>query len=272
MSALVTPDWLEARLHDPVLRIIEASIEKSAYDAAHIPGALWVDTHRELLLQPDDSSGYIITPEQFAALMSRLAVTPEMTVVWYGDRHSSFAIRGLWTMDYYAHPGAVHVLDGGRERWLLEGRPTTSQVPNVRPSPYPLPPRVDASNRATIEDVRSAIDAADRVVLDVRALDEYTGENLRAARGGHIPGAAHVEWTDATVGPNVLKSPEELRAMYEAEGVTPDKEIIAHCQLGIRSAHTWFVLKHVLGYPHVRSYDGSWQEWGNRDDTPIERS
>jgi thiosulfate/3-mercaptopyruvate sulfurtransferase len=251
------------------LRIIEASVEKATYDAAHLPGAVWVDAHRELLLHGDDSSGYVITPEQFAALMSRLGVTPEMTVVWYGDRHSSFAIRGLWTMDFYAHPGAVHVLDGGRERWLREGRATTSAVPDVKPSSYPRPKHTSDANRATIDDVRGAIGASGRVVLDVRARDEYTGENVRAARGGHIPGAAHVEWTDATADANVLKSGDALRAMYEAAGVTPDKEIIAHCQLGIRSAHTWFVLKHVLGFPNVRSYDGSWQEWGNREDTPI---
>jgi thiosulfate/3-mercaptopyruvate sulfurtransferase len=109
------------------------------------------------------------------------------------------------------------------------------------------------------------------VILDVRSTDEYTGANPRAKHGGHIPGAVHTEWTDATAGDNVLLSESELREMYASRGVTPDKEVIAHCQLGIRAAHTWFVLKHVLGYPNVRNYDGSWQEWGNRDDLPIER-
>jgi thiosulfate/3-mercaptopyruvate sulfurtransferase len=118
--------------------------------------------------------------------------------------------------------------------------------------------------------VRDAIDDDGAVVLDVRSEDEYTGRNVRAKRGGHVPGAAHVEWTDATAGDNVLKPLEELRAMYEAQGVTPDKDVIAHCQLGVRASHTWFVLKHVLGYPNVRNYDGSWAEWGNRDDSPIE--
>ena len=118
--------------------------------------------------------------------------------------------------------------------------------------------------------MRDAIGTPDKVVLDVRSREEYDGRSVRAARGGHIPGAVHVEWTDATAGENVLRGVEELRAMYESRGVTPDKEIIAHCQLGIRAVHTWFVLKHVLAYPHVKSYDGSWQEWGNRDDLPVD--
>ncbi len=269
MSALVSPDWLATHLHDANLRVVETSVERGSYERAHIPGAVWVDCHRELLLCDDDSSGDVITAEQYVALMRRLGITPEMTVVWYGDRHSSFAMRGFWTMGYYAHPGPVHVLEGGRERWLEEGRAVTREEPPIAPSVYSPPRRTDPSNRATLDDVRSAIDATDRVVLDVRARDEYDGTNRRAARSGHIPGAVHIEWTDATAGDNVLKSVDELRTLYESRGVTPDKEIIAHCQLGIRASHTWFVLKHVLGYPNVKNYDGSWQEWGNRDDTPI---
>lgn len=271
MSALVSPAWLQEHLADANLRVIESSIERATYDAAHIPGAAWVDTHRELLLHGDDSSGYVIPPGEWAALMSRLGITPETTVVWYGDRHSSLAIRGFWMLGFYRHPAAGYILDGGRERWLAEGRPMTAAVPPVASAPYPAPRDVDRENEATWQEVRDAIGAADRVVLDVRAQGEYDGTELRAARGGHIPGAAHVEWTEATAGDNVLKPIAELRAMYEAQGVTPDKEIMTHCQLGIRAAHTWFVLKHVLGYPRVKNYDGSWQEWGNREDLPVER-
>ncbi len=271
MSALVSPDWLQAHLDDPGVRILEASVAKETYDGTNIPGARWVDAHRDLLLHGDDSSGYPVPPEQFAALMSRLGVTPESTVVWYGDRNSALAIRGFWTMLHYRHPAAVHLLDGGRERWIAEARPMTSEVTDVRPAPYPPPRSVDASDRAMLETVRGAIGHAGSVLLDVRTREEYDGTNIRAARGGHIPGAVHVEWTHAMGGANVLKSVDELRAMYAAQGVTPDKEILVHCQLGIRAAHTWFVLKHVLGYPNVRNYDGSWQEWGNRDETPIEK-
>ena len=272
MSALIQPQWLADHLHDADVRVIEASVAKSTYDAAHIPGATWVDCHRDLLLHGDDSSGYVIPPEQFASLMSRLDVAPETTVVWYGDRHGSLAIRGFWTMGYYRHRGSVYVLEGGRERWIAEGRAMTAELPHIDRASYPVPSAPDESNRATLDRVRGAIGSEHAVVLDVRARSEYDGTNLRAARGGHIPGAVHVEWTDATVGDNVLLSVEALRELYAARGVTPDKEIIAHCQLGIRAVHTWFVLKHVLGYPDVRNYDGSWQEWGNREDTPIDRT
>jgi thiosulfate/3-mercaptopyruvate sulfurtransferase len=270
LGALVTATWLQDHLEDANVRIVEASIDKASYDAQHIPGAVWCDHFADLLINGDDSQGFVITPAQFAALMSRWGVTPDMTVVWYGDRHSSYATRGLWTMSYYRHKGDVYVLDGGRERWLAEGRPVSDQAPPVERTEYPAPTKSDTTDLASWGQVRDAIGTANAVILDVRSDDEYTGAVARAKRGGHVPGAVHVEWTDATAGDNVLKPLDELRAMYEAAGVTPDKEIIAHCQLGVRASHTWFVLKHVLGYPNVRNYDGSWAEWGNRDDSPID--
>jgi thiosulfate/3-mercaptopyruvate sulfurtransferase len=196
---------LQARLADPDLRVIESSIAKESYDQAHIPGAVWVDPHADLLLNGDESSGYVITPEQFAALMSRLGVTPGTTVVWYGDRHSSYAIRGFWTLDYYQHPGEFYVLDGGRERWLAEKRPVSSEAPSITPALYPVPERCSAANEASWQDVRAAIGDQSKVVLDVRDRDEYEGTNVRAARGGHVPGAVHVQWTDATAGDNACR-------------------------------------------------------------------
>lgn len=270
MSASVTTGWLEAHLGDANLRIVEASVAKASYDEAHVPGAAWVDAHRDLLHNGDDSSGEVLAPEEYARLMQRLGIARETTVVWYGDRHSSFAIRGFWTLDFYQHPGGTHVLEGGRERWLAEQRPVTRELSVIAPSVYPVALRSRDEQRATWREVSDAIGMRDKVVLDVRSREEYEGRSVRAARGGHIPGAVHIEWTDATAGENVVRDVGELRAMYESQGVTPDKEIIAHCQLGIRAAHTWFVLKHVLGYPHVKNYDGSWQEWGNRADSPIE--
>lgn len=269
-GAFVSPDWLAQRVDDPSVRIVESSIARATYDAAHIPGAQWTDFHRDLLINGDDSCGYVVTAEQYAALMRRLGIAPESTVVWYGDRHNSYAIRGFWMMDYYRHPGRVHVLEGGRERWEREGRPMTDAVAPAPEVEYPTPGEVNDANRATWQEVVDAIDDPDAVILDARAPDEHSGANRRAARGGHIPGAINIEWTDAAAGPNVLKPVEELRRMYEDAGITPDKRVIAHCQLGIRAAHSWFVLKHVLGYENVKNYDGSWQEWGNRDDLPIE--
>jgi len=269
-DALVTPEWLQDHLGDPGLRVIESSIDKAEYDEAHIPGAVWCDHFADLLLNGDDTQGFVITPQQYAALMRRFGITPQMTVVWYGDRHNSYATRGFWTMDYYAHPGRVHVLDGGRERWLAEGRPLTRDVPAWPVSEYPVPAALRPENRATRPYVLAAMNRADAVILDVRSPEEYDGSNRRANRGGHIPGAVNIEWTQATAAPNVLKDEAALRELYASRGVTPDKEIIAHCQLGVRASHTWFVLKHVLGYPNVRNYDGSWAEWGNAGDTPIE--
>ena len=270
MSALVTPDWLQGRLGDPGVRVLETSTSRQLYDEAHIPGALWVEPHADLLRNGDESSGYVLTAPQFAALMGRLGIAPETTIVWYGDRNSAYAIRGFWTTDYYQHPGGYHVLEGGRERWVAEGRPLTAEMTEVTSASYAEPRWIDESNQATWSSVRDAIGHDGKVVLDVRGRDEYDGTNVRAARGGHVPGAVHLEWTDAMDGANLLKPVEELRRMYESRGVTPDKEVIAHCQLGVRAAHSWFVLKHVLGYPEVRNYDGSWQEWGNREDSPIE--
>jgi thiosulfate/3-mercaptopyruvate sulfurtransferase len=270
VSALVTPAWLQQHLGERNLRVIESSVDKATYDRAHIPGAQWVDPYGPLLLKGDQSDGHVITPAQFAALMSRLGVAPETTVVWYGDGHSRYAMRAYWTLAYYRHPGAFYVLDGGRERWVAEGRPLTADVVTPPRVSYPEPADGDPSNDATWQHVRDAIGRPDAAIVDVRTAAEYDGSDVRAARGGHIPGAVHLEWTEALAGENVLKPPDELRRIYAERGVTPDKEVIVHCQLGIRAAHTWFVLKHVLGYPRVRNYGGSWAEWGNREDLPVE--
>ncbi len=203
--------------------------------------------------------------------MSDLGIEPTTTVVWYGDGHSRYAMRGFWTLGYYRYHGAFYVLDGGRERWIAEGRPLTSDVTPPSHTTYPEPAACDRVDEATWQDVRDAIERRDAVIVDVRTQGEYDGSDVRSARGGHIPGALHLEYTDTLAGDNVLKPLDEIRRMYEERGITPDKEIIAHCQLGVRAAHTWFVLKHILGYPNVKNYDGSWSEWGNRDDLPIEK-
>ena len=196
MSAFISTDWLQQHLDDPNVRIIESSIDKASYDEAHIPGALWLDHFAGLLHNGDESSGEVLSPEQYASLMRRLGIAPDSTIVWYGDRHNSYAIRGFWTNDVYRHPGGVFVLEGGRERWIAEKRPLTDVVAMPAVTDYPVPMQADESNRATWQQVRDAIGSPDRVILDVRSLAEYDGSNVRAKHGGHIPGAVHVEWTD----------------------------------------------------------------------------
>jgi thiosulfate/3-mercaptopyruvate sulfurtransferase len=190
-------------------------------------------------------------------------------VVFYGDKGGRHAARAFWTFEYYRHPGALHLMDGGRERWEREDRPMTQEAPHVTPGDYPVPADVDASLRVTKEEIVSRLGQAGLVVLDVRTRDEYEGRDVRAARGGHIPGATHLFWEEALGADGALRPEGELRRLYGA--VPRDAEVAVHCQLGVRAAHTWFVLRHVLGYPNAKNYDGSWQEWGNQAELPIER-
>ncbi|HXF52080.1 MAG TPA: sulfurtransferase [Dehalococcoidia bacterium] len=267
---LVTTDWLARHLDDRDVRVVETGTDRATtYDEGHVPGALWVDPHTELLREGDESSGEVITPQQFAALMSRLGVTPSTLVVAYGDQGGRHATRLFWTCRMYGHD-AVCVVDGGREAWLAEGRPVTRETPVVTPTAYPVPePRPGFD--ITAEEIRDRLGRPDFVVLDVRTPEEYRGEDVRAARGGHIPGAILIPWTATLTEDYHLKPLDELRALFRDAGVTPDRTVAVHCQLGVRASHTWFVLTQALGYRDVRNYDGSWQEWGNRPDLPIER-
>ncbi|HWQ27650.1 MAG TPA: sulfurtransferase, partial [Dehalococcoidia bacterium] len=255
---LVTTDWLERHLDAEDIRIVETGTERGdTYDQGHVPGAVWVDPHAELLREGDDSSGEAITPTQFAALMSRLGVTPSTLIVAYGDQGGRHATRLFWTCRMYGHDAAC-VVDGGREAWLAEGRPVSREVPNVARTRYPVP-RPRPGFDITAEEILERLGQPDFVVLDVRTPEEYRGEDIRAARGGHIPGAKLIPWTAALTDDFHLKPAQELQALFRGAGVTPDRTIAVHCQLGVRASHTWFVLTQVLGYPDVRNYDGSWR-------------
>jgi thiosulfate/3-mercaptopyruvate sulfurtransferase len=267
-DTLVSTGWVAERVGTPRLRIIDVTTSKDGYASGHLPRAVPIAWMRDLIPSEDESSGYVIDPHRFAALARRLGVRPSDALVFYGDQGGRHAIRALWTFAYYKHPGALHFMDGGREKWRAEGRPLDDETPEVEPSDYPAPSARDESIRIARQEIQSRLRDASFAVLDVRTEDEYTGKDLRAARGGHIPGATHIFWEDALQPDGSLKPKEELARIYAA--VPRDATVAVHCQLGVRAAHTWFVLRHVLGYADVRNYDGSWQEWGNAQDTPIE--
>ena len=262
-DALVTTAWLAQHAADPGLRIFEASQEPASYASGHVEGALAIDWKADLIERADESSGKVIDAGHFVMLARQLAIQPGDTLVFYGDQGGRHAARALWTFEYYRHPGKLHWVDGGREVWEQEGRPLTTTVPNAAPSAYPESPAPDYTIRATLTDI-----VADLAVIDTRSPDEYAGTDVRAARGGRIPGAQHIFWKASLAESTALLSKAQLEQLYAA--VSHSGAVAAYCQLGVRAAHTWFILRHVLDHPDAKNYDGSWQEWGNLPDTPIE--
>jgi len=267
-DALVSTGWVAQRLDAPGVRAIDVASSDGGYAPGHLPGALPIDWRRELIPDEDESSGHVIDPERFGALARRLGLRHDDTLVFYGDEGGRHAIRALWTFEYYRHGGALHFMDGGRERWRAEGRPLTTEPTPLVPSDYPVPSARRPEVRIAKDEIRARLGSDGFTVLDVRTPEEYAGTDLRAARGGHIPGAVHRFWEDALTGDGGLRPREELSRLYA--DVPRDDTVAVHCQLGVRAAHTWFVLRHVLDYPDVRNYDGSWQEWGNDPETPVE--
>ena len=268
-DALVTTEWVAERLETPGVRVIEASATTEGYSSEHLPGADAIDWRRDLIEREDESSGLVIDEERFALLARRLGIEPDDTLIFYGDQGGRHACRALWTFEYYRHPGALHVMDGGREAWEREGRPMTSKLPPDRSSEYPTPSGGDEGLRITRGEIESRLVDGTISVVDVRSREEHEGRDVRAERGGHIPGAMHRFWREALTDEEAFRTKAELASIY---GDVPREGAVAvHCQLGVRSVHTWFVLRHVLGHENVRNYDGSWQEWGNAAETPIER-
>jgi thiosulfate/3-mercaptopyruvate sulfurtransferase len=272
---LVSTDWLAEHLDDPDIVVVESDEDVLLYDTGHIPGAVKIDWHADL---NDPLIRDYVDPAAFAALMSRSGIRPGQTVVFYGDNFNWWAAYALWVFSLFGHDD-TRLLDGGRQKWIEEDRPITTDKPDREPTDYPVPARDDSKIRAFRDQVLEH-SGAGKPLVDVRSPEEFRGELLHmpaypqegALRGGHIPGARSVPWKRAANEDGSFKSASDLRAIYEDEiGLTSGDDVIAYCRIGERSSHTWFVLTQLLGYPNVRNYDGSWTEWGNVVRAPIER-
>lgn len=274
-DVLVSTEWVAAHKDDPSVRLLESNEDVLLYDLGHIPGALKIDWHDDL---NDRLRRDYVSKEQFENLAGRLGITPDTTVVFYGDKNNWWATYAFWVFQLFGHDNAK-ILDGGRAKWVEEGRELTRDVPQVAATAYTSKERDDARIRAFRSDVLAHIEKNGQLV-DVRSPQEYSGEKLHmpdypqegAMRGGHVPGARNIPWARAANPDGTFKSAADLRAIYEQEqGLNPAGDTIAYCRIGERSSHSWFVLTYLLGYPNVRNYDGSWTEWGNLVNVPIEK-
>ena len=268
---LVDTDWVANHLQDPQVRVVESDEDYLLYDTGHIPGAVKIDWFTTL---QDPVRRDFLSQEDFENLCSQNGISNNTTVVFYGDKNNWFACYSFWVFEYYGHRN-LKIMNGGRAKWLAEGRPLTKEVPTYAKVSY----HASEPN----EEIRAYRDEVLRQVkehlplVDVRSPQEYTGALLHmpnypqegAQRGGHIPGAVNIPWSKAMQENGTFKPAEELKELYQGEGIAPGKEIIAYCRIGERSSLTWFVLKYLLGYPNVKNYDGSWTEWGNLVGAPI---
>ncbi|MGH7612276.1 MAG: sulfurtransferase [Candidatus Dormibacteria bacterium] len=276
-EALVSTDWLADHLQDSGLRILDVDEDTDAYQRGHIPGAIGVHWRNDL---QDPVQRDFVSPEGFARLLNRLGITAETRVILYGGNKNWFAAYAYWYFKYYGHD-RVQLLNGGRKKWESEGRPLVSDPTRVEPTTgYPVRAGDDRIRAFRDQVAQDFVGREGRGLVDVRSPEEFRGERLApdhlpgegAQRGGHIPGARNIPWSKAVdAEAETFLSAEQLRELYGGEGLTPDKEIVAYCRIGERSAHTWFVLRELLGYPAVRNYDGSWTEWGSLVRAPIEK-
>ena len=275
-DVLVSTDWVEQHLNDPKIRLIESNEDTLLYASGHVPGAVHVDWTSDL---NDQIRRDYITREGFEALMARIGATPQTTVVFYGDKNNWWACYAFWVFQLFGHTNAK-VMDGGRLKWEKEQRALTRDVPSYQSAQYKAAARKDAPIRAYRDDVFAHLKQEGQLV-DVRSPEEYAGTRLHmpdypnegALRGGHIPGAKSVPWARA-VNPEdgTFKTAAELKKLYcEDQKLSPAEPTIAYCRIGERSSHTWFALKYLLGFSNVRNYDGSWTEWGNLVNVPIEK-
>ncbi len=272
-EVLVDTEWVATHLNDPKIRIVESDEDVLLYEVGHVPGAVKIDWHTDL---QDSVRRQYLDSKGFSQLMSEKGISRDTTVVLYGDKNNWWATYAFWVFKLFDHPDC-RIMNGGRKKWIDEGRPLTKEAPKYPTTDYRAPARNDETIRAFRDQVQAHLQS-NKPLVDVRSPQEYSGERLHmpdypnegALRGGHIPGARNIPWSKAVREDGTFKPVEELRALYQSEGITPGKDVIAYCRIGERSSHTWFVLTYLLGYPQVRNYDGSWTEWGNLVNVPIE--
>ena len=272
-EVLVSTDWVAEHAGDASVRVVEVDVDTAAYDEGHIPGAVGWAWNTQLC---DTVRRDIIPQGDFETLMADSGIGNDTTVILYGDNNNWFAAWALWQLKIYGH-NDVRLMNGGRKKWVPEGRDLTTDAPSVSGSSYTA---ADADNsiRAFLPQVQEAISGGSVELVDVRSPDEFSGKILSppglpetCQRGGHIPGASNIPWAKACNDDGTFKSHDELKTLYEAAGITGSKPVIAYCRIGERSSHSWFVLSYLLGLNNVTNYDGSWTEWGNLVGAPVER-
>jgi thiosulfate/3-mercaptopyruvate sulfurtransferase len=268
---LVSTQWLADHLGEPGLVVVESNEDVLLYETGHIPGAVKIDWHTEL---NDDVLRDFVDGERFAQVVGSKGISRDSTVVIYGDKSNWWAAYALWVFSLFGHED-VRLLDGGRDKWIAEGRELTTEALAVEPVDYPVVERDDSTLRAFRDDVLAHFG---KPLIDVRSPEEYTGERTHmpaypeesSLRGGHIPTAQNVPWARAAAEDGTFRTREELEQLYlEGAGLKPGDDVIAYCRIGERSSHSWFVLQHLLGFENVRNYDGSWMEWGSAVRVPI---
>jgi thiosulfate/3-mercaptopyruvate sulfurtransferase len=272
-DVLVTTDWVAQHATDTGIRVVEVDVDTTAYDQGHVPGAIGWNWTTELC---DTLVRDIVPKNKLEELLGNAGIDNNTTIVLYGDNNNWFAAWAFWQLKIYGHRD-VRIMDGGRKKWLAEGRELSTDKPAVSRKTYKAS-EPDNSLRSFLPEVQKAVAQKSVVLVDVRSPQEFTGEILAppglpetCQRGGHIPGAKSIPWAKACNDDGTFKSVDELKTLYGGAGVTADKPVIAYCRIGERSSHTWFVLKHLIGFEDVKNYDGSWTEWGNLVGAPVEK-
>jgi len=272
-EVLVSTDWVDAHKDDANVNVVEVDVDTAAYEEGHIPGATGWNWQTQLCdtLQRD-----IISQGDLEKLLGDSGIGNDSTIVLYGDNNNWFAAWALWQLKLYQHDD-VRIMDGGRKKWLAEGREVNTESPTPEQTTYKAK-GLDSEFRILLPEVQEAIKSDKTTLVDVRSPDEFTGKILSppglpetCQRGGHIPKAQNIPWGMACDEDGTFKNADELKELYASKGVTPEKDVIAYCRIGERSSHSWFALKYLLGFPNVKNYDGSWTEWGNLVGAPVEK-